>query len=78
MTRRQNPGIGGIRDPNHEVAAGMHRAERHEIGSEHHSRGEDSRRIPVWGIVAAVVVIALLVFWAVEVTGTTAVVENLG
>lgn len=51
MSSRQDPGIGCIRDPKHEVAAGVHKAQRHEIGPERHNEDVARRQIPVWWIV---------------------------
>lgn len=77
MTSRQDPGIGGIREPKHEVAAGMHKAQRHELGDSPSPRPTKFRGRHLWWFVVGVLVLAVAVFWLVEVMGTTAEVAGL-
>lgn len=48
VASRRDPGIGGIRDSKHEVAADMHKALRHDFGPERHNEGVARRQIPMW------------------------------
>jgi hypothetical protein len=78
VTSRQDPGIGGIREPKHEVAAGIHKAQRHELGDANSRRPIRVRGRHLWWIVGAVLVLAVAIFWLIEVMGTTAELAGLG
>ena len=48
MTSRQDPGIGGIREPKHELARGMHEEQRHRIGPDGRDAEHRTARTSRW------------------------------